>query len=340
MNRRIAFVVCGALAFLLVALVGSRDAQADDSGEARHLLDRSRDAATDHEFAGTVLVEWRDGGHRRERTISVNVGDGVLRMGEDRLVSAGTRRLLRTDQGWQLLWTGRSKGSEPDPADKYRFAVTHDATVAERPATQVLISRTGSKRVRERMYFDDATGMLLRRDQLDGRGRLVHRFAFVKLSSPPPGGAAPTEELPKVGKQSRGSAPNELKEVPDDLRAPKRIGRGFVLSGVYSHSDGSVQLYYTDGLLGLSVFERVGELAWDELPSGGRTMELGGTRSRVYATSAGLAVVWGSKGVTYTCVTDASLGEIRAIADDLGHNDDSDIIEDIGRFVTAPFSWG
>jgi len=337
MSRRIAALVGGALAVLLVVLVGPRGAQADDSGAARELLDRSRDAATDHEFEGTVLVEWLEGGQRQERTIAVEVGDGVLRMGKDRLVSSGTRRLLRTDQGWQLLWTGQSKGAEPDPADKYRFDVTEGASVAQRPATQVAISRSGANGARERLYFDDATGMLLRRDQIDARGRLVRRFAFVRLTSPQPADASGTEKLPKV---ARKDAPDVLADLPDGMRAPKRIGRGFVLVGTYSQPDGSVQLYYSDGLLGLSVFERTGELAWDELPAGGRTMELGGTRTRVYATSAGLAVVWGSDGITYTCVTDASLDEIREIADDLAHGDDSDVLEDIGRFVTGPFSWG
>lgn len=343
MKRRVGAVVGGVLAVLVVlvvVLVGPRGAQADDSGAARELLERSRDAATDHEFSGTVLVEWLEGGQRHERTIPVEVGDGVLRMGEDRLVSAGSRRMLRTDQGWQLLWTGRSKSTEPDPADKYRFDVTTDVLVAKRPATQVAISRSGANGVRERMYFDDATGMLLRRDQIDARGRLVRRFAFVKLTSPQPANGADNQKLPKVDQQSRDDAPDVLADVPEGIRAPKRIGRGFVLSGAYSQPDGSVQLYYSDGLLGLSVFERKGQLAWDELPPGGRTVELEGTRTRVYATSAGLAVVWGKNDLAYTCVTDASMDEIRAIAADLAHGDDPDVLEDIGRFVTAPFSWG
>jgi hypothetical protein len=340
MNRRIGAVIGGSLAVLAVVLVGPRGAQADDRDAARTLLDHSRDAANHHEFSGIVLVEWLEGGQRRERTIPVEVGDGVLHMGNDRLLSAGTRRVLRTDQGWQLLWAGRSQRPEPDPGGKYRFDVTSGATVAKRPATQVAISRAGSTGVRERMYFDDATGMLLRRDQIDGRGRLVRRFAFVKLTSPQPVDGSGIDRLPKVNQQSRADVPDELAKVPDGLQAPKHIGRGFVLTGVYSQPDGSVQLYYSDGLLGLSVFERTGELAWDELPAGGRAMELGGTRTRVYATSAGLAVVWESDGVTYTCVTDASLDEIRAIADHLANDDDPDVIEDIGRFVTAPFNWG
>ncbi len=131
-----------------------------------------------------------------------------------------------------------------------------------------------------------------------------------------------------------------MADVPDDLSAPKRVGNGFVLSGVYSQPDGSVQLYYSDGLLGLSVFEREGELDWGALPAGGRTTELDGRRSRVYTTAAGTAVVWGDDDVTYTCVTDAPLDEVAAVAADLVTRRTRGVLEDVGRFVTAPFSWG
>lgn len=340
MSRRLATIVCGTLVALVVVLAGPRGAQADDGGVARDLLVRSRDAASEHEFDGTVVIEWHERGQRHERTVSVHVSKGVLRMGGDRLVSAGTRRLMRTNTGWQVLWAVGSVGSEPDPTRKYRFVVSHSVSIAQRSATQVAIGRLGSSGVRERLFFDDATGMLLRRDQLDARGRLVRRFAFLKMSRPRTTGASKTDVLPKISRQSRLSAPQALQHVPDDLRSPKRIGEGFVLSGVYSHPDGSVQLYYSDGLLGLSVFERAGQLEWDALPAGGRTVELGDVRARVYRSAAGSAVVWGNHDVTYTCVTDAPLDEVAAVATKFSRSDQPGVLEDIGRFVTAPFSWG
>ena len=74
-------------------------------------------------------------------------------------------------------------------------------------------------------------------------------------------------------------------------------------------------------------------------PPGGRTIELGGPRTRVYRTAAGTAVVWGNDDVTYTCVTDAPLDEVAAVASDLSPSGGGPL-EDVGRFVTAPFSWG
>ena len=340
MRRRFAFVTGLAVAALALLLATApRGAHADDGSVARDLLVRSQAAVYDHTFDGTVRVEWIEGGKPRHRTVAVHVGDGVIRLGDDRLVSAGTRRLLRTGSGWRVLWGAGSNGSDPDPTSKYRFVVTRTGAVANRPATQVAVSRSGTSGVRERMFFDDETGMLLRRDQLDERGRLVRRFTFVTMSTPIAVEGVDTGALPKVDAKSGRDAPHALKKIPDDLEAPKRTGNGFKLAGVYSQPDGSVQLYYSDGLLGLSVFEREGKLAWDSLPAGGRTVELGDVTAKVYVTAAGTAVVWGSHDVTYTCVTDAPLDEVAAVAADLSGPTGSSVVEDVGQFVTAPFSW-
>ena len=49
--------------------------------------------------------------------------------------------------------------------------------------------------------------------------------------------------------------------------------------------------------------------------------------------------VWGDDDVTYTSVTDAPMSEVRAVAEDLSPASSS-ALEDLGRFVTAPFTWG
>jgi hypothetical protein len=339
MNRRLAAMVGATLAVLTIVLAGPRGAQADDGDTARDLLDHSREAAADTEFTGTVVIEWVDGGRHHERKVSVEMADGVLHLGKDRLLGSGSRRLLRANGGWELLWTGRPTGSEPDPTGKYRFVVADGSMVAQRPTTVVTIRREGQDGVRERLFFDDATGMMMRRDQLDAHGKLVRRYAFVRISEPKPRGTK-TEALPKVSGPSVQAAPLTAAKVPDDLDAPKRIGKGFVLSGVYAEPDGMVQLYYSDGLLAMSVFERAGELDWDALPAGGSRVQLGDVRARVYRTAAGTAVVWDKDGITYTTVTDAPLDEVAAVAGDLPRPDDTSMLGDVGRFVTAPFSWG
>jgi negative regulator of sigma E activity len=234
------------------------------------------------------------------------------------------------------MWSGAPTGSEPDATAKYRFALTGTSQVADRPAQEVVVRRRGTSAPSEILYFDRDTGMLLRRDDLDGQGRLARRFAFVQMSAPASAHATTPGDVPS---SPRPDAPHALARVPSDLRAPKMVGRGFKLSGAYSQPDGSVQLYYSDGLFGLSVFERQGELDSGALPTGGRTEHIGGVHAHVYRTVAGTAVVWGNDEVTYTCVTDAPVAEVAAVTSSLAPSSSS-AMEDVGRFVTAPFSWG
>jgi hypothetical protein len=341
MRRSVAAGIAGALVGGLLVFAAPGGAHADDDSDAaRRLLEHSRDAATGHDFTGTVEVEWRDGGRRREETVAVAVEDGVLHLGKDRLLGAGNRRMLKTDSGWELLWAAPAEGREPDPGRKYDLEVRPArASVAARPAAVVAIRRHGSDAVRERLFFDEATGLLLRRDQLDGHGRLTRSFAFVKLSPPTSPSPGDDDGLPKLARSHR-DAPDALPAVPDRLTAPRHIGRGFVLAGVYSQPNGAVQLYYSDGLLGLSVFEREGDLDWDALPAGGRDADLAGRHAKVYSTVAGVAAVWTADEITYTAVTDAPADEVAAIVDDMDKADEPSTIEDIGRFITRPFSWG
>jgi len=58
---------------------------------------------------------------------------------------------------------------------------------------------------------------------------------------------------------------------------------------------------------------------------------------RRYRTAGGTVLTWESRGRTYTCITDASDAEQRAILASLGSDDDG--WTEAVRFVTSPFSW-
>jgi hypothetical protein len=272
--------------------------------------------------------------------VPVWVSDGVLHLGDDRVVSAGARRFLKTAGGWRVLWSDGSGKALPDPSRKYRFTVQRDAAVAGRTATPVAVAHVRGTGTRERLYFDRSSGLLLRQDQLDEHGALVRRVAFTEIS-PPREHTPDPNDVRKVGAKAGGHAPWTLRKVPDDMSVHQRVGDGFELLGVYGRTDGGTQLYYSDGLFGLSLFESNGDLAWDELPAGGRSIELHGIDARVYPTPAGSATVWESGDITYTCVTDAPLDDVQAIAGDIHRwQDQPGTWEDVGRFVTRPFSWG
>lgn len=323
----------GTLAVIGAVALGATAVHADDGSAARDLLDRSREAAAHNDFRGVIRIEWRDGRRHRSETVPVEVTEGVLHFGDDRLLSAGSRRLLRTGQGWRLLWTGPATSRAPDPTRKYDFGVRGGVTVAARATTEVVIDRDGSTIVRERLFFDHESGLLLRRDQLDRSGGVVRRVAFVEISDPTPVERFGSTGLPKADITYAPRA------VIGARRAPIRIGDGFRLAGSYRQSDGTMQLFYSDGLIGLSVFERAGELAWGDLPRGGHPVELAGRPGRLYYTAAGAALVWERDGIVYTAVTDAPPADIGLVARDLHRSREPDVIERIGRFLTGPFDW-
>ena len=178
--------------------------------------------------------------------------------------------------------------------------------------------------------------MLLRRDELDAGGHVIRRMTFERISPPVPARGATTASLPQSGS---ASAPQWVDHVPDGLSGPQSVGDGFKRAGVYQQPNGDVQVYYADGVFGLSVFEHKGSLAWDELPSGGRDTTLGDQRARAYEFATGRALVWEADGVVYTLVSDAPPSEVANVARDFGTTAHDDTLDQIGDFVTAPFSW-
>ena len=86
------------------------------------------------------------------------------------------------------------------------------------------------------------------------------------------------------------------------------------------------------------MFTREGAIDWDSLPSGGDDLRRGDTKVRRYRTAGGTVLTWESGDRTYSCVTDASDADQRAILASLDGGDDSDW-SDAVRFVTSPFSW-
>ena len=50
-------------------------------------------------------------------------------------------------------------------------------------------------------------------------------------------------------------------------------------------------------------------------------------------------MVWERNDVTYTCVTDGSIDEVENVTADFARWDQTSTLEDIGHFMTGPFSW-
>jgi len=121
----------------------------------------------------------------------------------------------------------------------------------------------------QKLFVDTQTGLLLRREVRDARGRTERSLEFKTLTID--GGVHALDE-PGV---RRKEAPS-LRSVPDGYRAPSQPGAGYVLVSKARDPAGGVQLSYSDGLFTISIYEQRGELDWSGLAKGGTTQTIAG----------------------------------------------------------------
>jgi sigma-E factor negative regulatory protein RseB len=259
-------------------------------------------------------------------------------LGSQMVVGQGLDRWAGAD-GASTLWHDAGPDQLPHPGDKWNLTTTAGPRITDRPTT-VIVARDGDGRVRARLYVDRATGLLLRREVLDTHGRKVHEVTFIALSAVDnTGPGQPTPTTPHADKQRSN---DRLAKVPDGYTAPNSAGDGFHLVGRYRQGNGVVQLFYSDGLFNVSVFEQPGELDWGALPAGGTDSTVSDHRTLSYETAAGTVMFWNTNGSVFTCISDAPADEVAGFVTTFANASDngSDPIHDAIHFVLGPFSWG
>ncbi|HTC81603.1 MAG TPA: sigma-E factor regulatory protein RseB domain-containing protein [Acidimicrobiia bacterium] len=342
-------VACSAVSALVparpAAALPGPGAGAVETG-AVELIDRAREAAETQAFDGVVTVEWRDGRTQHSDQVPVHSAGGVLRFG-DEVVGAGARRMIRSTDGWLSLWGHDVATLGPSPTAKYRLAVEPGPDVAARPTDLVLVQLVGVDRLRERLYIDRQSGLLLRREILDSRGEPYRSVAFTSITggagSPTGGEAAATANTAVITPtHSQDPAPARHLAAPYKLKG--RIGTGYRLVGAYKARANVVQQFFSDGLHGLSVFEQPGHLGAAETSlagksGSGREVEISGHTMRAYSSSVGEAVVWESDGMVYTAVTDAPWIDLAGAVRDLPHADPPGRLRRVAQAVVSLFRW-
>jgi sigma-E factor negative regulatory protein RseB len=326
---------------LLVGLVGIAPASAatgsaDDDPAALRALDRAVQAARSVGYRGTqVVTAWMPGG------VSTQVLDVVQDPGGDRWV---TVRETATGDRRTMSWgpAQREQGMGPVTAqslaalaDGYRVMVRGSERVAGRAAVLVVASRDGQDA--GRLWFDDASGLLLRQEVLDRRGRLTRMSVFTDLQL---GSALPaTSHFPwVVGAAVRPAAGSSTPTAPapwrhtlnaDDLSAmrahgwtcPRTLPGGLQLVDARQGGGaevGVLHLTYTDGLSSASLFVQHGRLADGSPGPGYRTQDWSGTAVHV-SDGWPVRLVWQGGGSVFTVVADAPMDDLVDVVEALPH---------------------
>ena len=301
---------------LAMALVGAGLALPAQPSAGDSVLDQARHAALVTPFEGTVSVQWVDSQGVHSDLLKVTDTGGDIQIdgqGARAMAETDNERLALQSGGWSLVAPGSptAYGPEPALAPKYQVTTATGLPVAGRPTTLVDF-RTADGSSEERLFVDQGTGLLLRREQQED-SKTVRVVSFESIQIGPTSGLRP----PRITKneQPRQLSPDQL-DAP--YRAPQALAAGYQRVGVLEEQH-VVQAVYSDGLHGLSVFEQVGQLNAGDLPRPAETVQLGSARGLRYSWPGGDVITWQSGPATYTVVSDGAESEILAAAGSLPH---------------------
>ncbi|MDQ1430565.1 MAG: hypothetical protein QOF40_1167 [Actinomycetota bacterium] len=306
--------------------------ESDDSRQAASLVTRTRDASSRYDFSATATVAWNTGSGTRRAPVRVHDAAGSIEIvsANGVVVDEGRHTYLRDPRSaprWTSVLVEPSARGIPAPDSGWELSTDGGRTVAGRPATVVVAARADGTPA-QRLFVDDGTGLVLGREVLGPNGRVERSVMFDTITI----GTAGSVATPKVGT----SQASRLSSLPSGYRAPSSTA-GYHLVTRSRHPDG-VQLFYSDGLFTVSVFEQQGQLNWGALPQDGTSGDVAGSRARGYREPSSNVMVWERDGVVYTCVSDAPSDVFTKVVDGLAGAGRS-TPESVVDFVLGPFGW-
>jgi MucB/RseB N-terminal domain len=216
-------------------------------------------------------------------------------------------------------------------ARNYRVVAAGRGHACGRPARLANVLRQDGT-VAARYWLDEAGGLVLRRELLDGHGKVVHAGAFVDLTLDPAGkGAVPV--------MTTGGF--SLTEVPrlfaGGWNFPRALPGRLELFAAHNTSPGYLYLGYSDGLSVVSVFIQSGVL--DEERLQGWHAEQRSGHTIWIRDSAGQETIWASGGHVYTVFADAPADMVDAAVAALPHEPVPDLWTRLGRGASRLLSW-
>jgi hypothetical protein len=269
---------------VLAAVLGLVTGTVGPAAAAEDPLQDGRKAAAQLVFTATVTVRWVDAAGTHEQTMLVESDRGRVRID-------------------YRPWTSGPTDLDLPPASrKYDLRTGLGPVVAGRLTTAVELWSGGV--VHERLAVDQATGLVLFREQLGPAGLPVRVVTVEQL-----------EVTSAPGEPRGGSTTSTTIEIalPRPYRTPPVLSGGYLQLAAFRHGS-IVQTVYSDGLHGISVFAQRGRLDEDALPRGGRAVRVDGRRGWSYAWPGGVAVTWTAGGLVYTLVGDGPSEELVAAA--------------------------
>ena len=240
-------------------------------------------------------------------------GVRILREGGTEVGRVDGQGFLRSSS--RLLQVG---GVEQVPVSSERLHAKYDAAVgAPVPldtglAVAVSLSERATGTLRETLYADQITGLVVRRETYGRDGAPVRTVAYTRLE---------VAERPPAMPRARGRDVQEHQVTaadPDLLRAdgfviPTSLPRGYELTTVLEVPDAVVptlHLIYADGLYSLSVFQQRGRMKPTATAGASELRTATGGAVWRWPGSEPRRIIWSGDGATFTALADTPTDEL------------------------------
>lgn len=225
-------------------------------------------------------------------------------------------------------------------AARYSLAQEGTDQVAGRPV-EVVVARwpgVGATGVAGRFWLDRQTGLVLRQEVYDRRGRTLRASAFIDVRIGGSAGPA-TEPARSANAWTATVGADGLARLRrEGWRCPYQLPGPLALVDARLSSEGILHLSYSDGLATVSVFEQRGRLA-GQAPAGYQR-QVSHSQTRWVRDGVPRRVMWSSGGTVYTVVADAPRRTVDAVVEALPHGPADDGVHvRLGRGLNRLASW-
>lgn len=311
----------------------------------RDVLQRAAQASSGTPFAARMVVvtlDERDGPHVTEVQLSRD-DEGALQVGqyESWLIGRhGDAAFLHDAQDDKMLRLGPVEAVpfDLDAVERnYRVGIDRRADLDTGRAVVLTFERNGI--VRERLFVDEATNLVVRRETFDLDGRAARVVALTELTitgEPLEMPSEPRQDWRHVTAVDPAAVPLLEDLGPDH---PAELPGGFELLARYRvQDDNASQLLYSDGLYTLSIYEQHGRVDPDALDGavGYKDADMAVYR---WPGAEPQRIVWSGGGHTFTAVTDAPVDVLMAAVAALPHEAPSGLMHRVTRGFKRVGGW-
>lgn len=224
---------------------------------------------------------------------------------------------------------------------KYGPELTGAVELDTGPATVVRLTDRKERVRRERLYVDEATGLVVRRETFDRDGAPVRVMAFTRLEAQETEVVRPDDDDLEV--ERRALSPADTEDLRDEgFLLPGELPAGFVRVEVHEVEDAGVptlHLVYTDGLYALSLYQQQGRLAASAVDGAVRLTTDDGGHVWRWPGSEPRRVVWTGDRLTFTALTDAPTDELLTVASGLPTSRSPSTLDRLGRGLSRMGEW-